>query len=366
MEYRERYCRIGLGLLPAAVLTLLVHPVHAATPETKITTPRYNISLFDDTLQRADLVFIGNVVNRFSDRTLLPDAPESSAYFYTVRASRVLKGDIEPGETMILWRKGPVPHLDPQIPRLFGTKKIAETVYAAMATPIKAYDPDAPVPEGLSIHDQVLWLQLAWAKTAEKDKAGALVSRIARVYKKGFQSPDHDLLNMILDLQAQRPDIQKNTIWARIRLGDATALSEEIERCRKLGRSFDTDFTGLDSDDAVTTLNLILEGTRYPWMANSRRAAATQLRHIAHTSSLPYLIKALDDPNPRIRYHSYGAIEKISGKTGIAKVGEFMNTGGIPRNGPFSPKGEKLIDQMKQWWEREGKRQFDYVSPKEK
>jgi hypothetical protein len=82
----------------------------------------------------------------------------------------------------------------------------------------------------------------------------------------------------------------------------------------------------------------------------------------------------LDDPNPMIAYYAYTAIERIRGQ-GRSTIGargfygdarSFSGQQRVMTDADCVPTSHSrmLVNDMKQWWATEGKRQFDYVLPK--
>lgn len=183
-------------------------------------------------------------------------------------------------------------------------------------------------------------------------------------------SPYYDLLEEYISLE-DNPSLlaRSQALYARLRLGDVTALPAAMDHATsepwlsaRLPQVLQT-----FGDDAVTTLCLIADGKILP---KRKMQAVEALRRMAPPTALPVLIRALDDPNREVRYHAYAAIEKIRGKRFTTTFAEF-NGRTIDPHGvhvqrsndppPDDTHSNMLINEMKQWWETEGKRQYDYV-----
>jgi HEAT repeat protein len=159
-----------------------------------------------------------------------------------------------------------------------------------------------------------------------------------------------------------------------MRWGDLAALDEAIAITEKAPDPKPIwPFTGYE-DDAVTTMNLILEGKRLSWMRDSRLPVVIQLANLAHLSSLPYLIGALDDSNPEIQWHALrgakGMRDRLLGRPRIRErylIDDFYDKtkGPLPNaRKQVSEKGNRLLEEMKQWWAAEGKAQYERRLPK--
>jgi hypothetical protein len=155
-------------------------------------------------------------------------------------------------------------------------------------------------------------------------------------------------------------------------LGDESALPRALELARE-DKAKAGDLVHVFSrlgDDGVTSLCLMAEGKYFP---GYEREAVRKLREKAPQAALPTLIRCLDHRDGEIRYLAYTAIEKIRGHgRRMMRVTEFLGRKTDPNDMtisrlefPPTETSQKLIQEMKEWWETEGKWEFHSVLPEE-
>jgi len=194
-----------------------------------------------------------------------------------------------------------------------------------------------------------------------------------------LDSPYYDLLSEYRRFDSHpQAALQAQAAYARLLLGDETALSRAMRVADKekwLAPRL-PDALQKFGDDAVTTLCLLAEGK----CAKGGEANALRvLREMKSPYALPTLIRCLDNPDAGVRYMAYSAIESTTGRYGT-KVDDFIGTDHLTPEqrekytgghlqlefNPPTTHSIMLVEKMKQWWEGEGEKQFDYTLPKEK
>lgn len=325
--------------------------------------------------ERSQLVAVGKVIGRVTSGPLPTKSvhiPPRSVY-YRVEVLYVLKGQEKRGDVLLLW--GETPHLPIWVARsprrgLFFLNRLREGCYVVAGFPPFL----APPPEGFQIpreapiKDKIVLLAIARFHDSEDDANRALNlldPAIANV-----DSPYYDVMKILHSIPVTSSSLYVRALTKRMAFGDAAALDEATELTRNSPQPRPRwSFRGLEGEDVVTTLNLVLEGKVWPWMNDSRAGALGRLAEIAHPSSLPHLMAVLDHPDARWRYTAFKGIERIRGRRPVTPMREFFDrsrSSMYRADSPLSENGTRLINEMKQWWQNEGKRQFDYVLPEEK
>lgn len=324
--------------------------------------------------ERSDLVAVGQAVDSFTSGPRAHPLLGASNLYWRVALSAVVKGTYEPGNVVVVSAgSGVLPKLDTEVDYLFGLKLGEDGVLVSLVDPWRVALPTGfEIPSNAPIEERVRMLLLATVEQGPKGTARAAVYALASdSVRKNRETGYGDLILTLRRIQKIRPEIAGNILHARMMYGDKAVLDEYIEACRLDGRAYGAvcGFEAFKTDDIVTTLNLILEGKRWPWMEPSRVGAAAQLREIGHVSSLPYFIAALDDPDSRIRFYAFTGVQKLRGRKRYAPLRPFFDPkegAAFTSDAPLSEYGIQMIQEAKEWWETEGKRQFDYVLPEEK
>ena len=321
------------------------------------TTGPLPLGPFDDWVARGP----HHVVEQGNGSQTVLDKP--SGLYHRARLLHVLKGTEKEGGQILIWGGHRLTGImKPGTVCLVKLNRLPEGCY--MATDQVEFLPHSPanltIPDEAPLLDRMVLVRLSVFHTSEKYARSVLASLWPG--RARIDSPYYDLMAIFLQAPATSPSLTTQALHIRMLWGDTAALGEAIDVSRRSGQTWSLEGLG---DDAATTLNLILEGKRWPWMDGSRLSAAKQLSRIAHPSSLPYAVKAMDDPDSRIRWYAYFIADSIRKSRESPPPRGFLADSYRTAETPLSAEGKRLIDEMKQWWETEGKRQFDYVLPKE-
>jgi hypothetical protein len=210
---------------------------------------------------------------------------------------------------------------------------------------------------------------LALLKTLQKDDPVLFSAAIWQLedHAPPIVSPYYDLLSEYRRFEGHSNSyFEGRSLHARLALGDRSALPRALALAdsQPLAAGSITGLLDRFGDDAVTTLCLIAEGKLIP---GHKREAAHALRRMGLPASLPTLVKLLDDPEVEVQYVAYTAIEKIRTGGKFMTAGHaFHGRGPSLRGGPAgddrpTTHSQMLVNAMKEWWNAQGKSQYDYV-----
>jgi hypothetical protein len=292
-------------------------------------------------------------------------AEDTDRDFMRLRVLCTLKGDKKPGDEIVALRRNEtlLKFSRPKV-RLLCFKKMEEGFYinVILPLPVPRPPPDLHLPEDAPLRDKVVLVLLTSLQYGDEDMARQAIGMLSEPFARA-DSPHYDPMQILLETPLSSPSLAAECLSARMTWNDDSALVEAIEMTRKKPDGvFRWRFHGLKSDDAITSLNLILEGRRWPWMNPYRRQAAARLAELKSPRSLPYLIAVLDDPNMLIRYEALRGLQRIRKMYPVKGWGDITQRARFLRADiPMSEEGLRLVQEMKQWWETEGRRQYDYV-----
>ena len=334
--------------------------------------PPDGIAREPDGYNRADFVCVGRVDDT---KTLQVDPANRWDLLRstTFTVTTVLKGDTSMANRQIAvqW---PTRMSGPMLPPYFrerGAYYVAALEEnGALFSPVlgtggyKVTSRTLTLPDEAPLREKINLIRLATIRDCPDDNIAVSLALSGLIIEGATaDSPYYDLLEEYIRLE-EYPDLlaRCQALYARLRLGDVTALPAAMDHATsepwlsaRLPQVLQT-----FGDDAVTTLCLITDGKI---LSQRKKQAVEALRRMAPPAALPTLIRALDDPNREVRYHAYAAIEKIRGAQWETTFADFE---GSTNGQPDEAHTQILVDQMKEWWETEGRRQFDYVLPKEK
>ena len=339
-------------------------------------------SCADLRVEVADLVCVGRVTDTKTFMEKPNDAVSDELRWTTVTVTSVLKGDGGINRKQITVREV-IPSFGPPPTSWFASRRGGyylaafrqEGIWYAPAmsgayevtSRTIGFPPDAPLSEKIN-----LVLLATLRDCADKPQLVPAAFRGLREQGASLDSPYYDLLSEYRRLERHPlQSVQAEALYSLLLLGDDGALAHALELARTGGALGDRlpDLLQRFGEDAVTTLCLIAEGK---FLKKAESDALRVLREMKSPYALPTLIRCLDNPDGGVQYMAYSAIERtITKGQRMSSVDEFL--GLTPSNGirefkfnPLPPHSVMLVEKMKQWWEAEGKRQFDYVLPKEK
>lgn len=326
-------------------------------------------STFGETIDSADLIVVGKVIDSYHgelpgpQRWIPRQNPEPVDFFWRVEVKYVLKGTAQPGTVIDLWAQMGSWTLPLSKGRdegreiIVGLRRISAGFYVATGCMLSfETSQQISLPEKADWRDKLTILAIDAIETGDETRAKLALGRLEPNWARP-DSPYYKVFDVLERVEHTSPSLARETVPIRLRWGESSALKDAIELTRR-GERVLLEFDQVKSEDALTTLNLILEGKRWPWMNDYRVAVVEHLRTLAQPASMPYLVRALDDPDRRIQFYSCTAIRKIRGLGMGPSARAFLYSMELEPDSPLTAMGYEKVAEAKHWWAAEGNRRF--------
>lgn len=163
-------------------------------------------------------------------------------------------------------------------------------------------------------------------------------ARLRNIVESHTTSLDERLIALATLLRDPKPEYVE--LVAKMAQTQAQAIALYTNAAREVGDALQW----VKAPQALPSLVAIFESKVEAWHAPAMYA----IRVIQDPKTIPLLIKALDDPDPKAEYHALAALALIT-----HKGGDFG-----PGIGAFERDPSKYVHLWKQWWEAEGEADY--------